>query len=78
MRQGSSRSHPVVWQPDLIPDLDRTRSDVLPNLVDKCLGSTRAGTKRAAIELAMLYIEVENTGEGVIVGDQDVPSHAWR
>ncbi|KAI5453121.1 hypothetical protein NCC49_006149 [Naganishia albida] len=44
----------------------RTRPDVLPSLVDKCLGSTRAGTKRAAIELAMLYIEVENAGDGVI------------
>ncbi|KAJ9096595.1 hypothetical protein QFC19_007128 [Naganishia cerealis] len=44
----------------------RTRPDVLPSLVDKCLGSTRAGTKRSAIELCMLYIEVENTGEGVI------------
>ncbi|KAJ9121720.1 hypothetical protein QFC22_002341 [Naganishia vaughanmartiniae] len=44
----------------------RTRPDVVPSLVDKCLGSTRAGTKRSAIELCMLYIEAENTGEGVI------------
>lgn len=46
---------------------DRTRSEVVPALVDKCLGSTRAGTKNKAIELILLYVEVENQGEGVVV-----------
>lgn len=45
----------------------RTRDTVVPALVDKCLGSTRAGTKAKAIELMLKYIEVENNGEGVVV-----------
>ena len=45
----------------------RTREAVVPALVDKCLGSTRAGTKNAAIELILLYVEVENGGAGVVV-----------
>ncbi|KAH8117420.1 microtubule associated protein [Phellopilus nigrolimitatus] len=46
----------------------RTREAVVPALVDKCFGSTRAGTKNQAIELALQYVEVENGGSGV-VGD---------
>ena len=45
----------------------RTREAVVPALVDKCLGSTRAGTKNAAIELILLYVEAENGGAGVVV-----------
>lgn len=45
----------------------RTREVVVPALVDKCLGSTRAGTKNQALELALQYVEVENTGAGVVV-----------
>lgn len=45
----------------------RTREAVVPALVDKCLGSTRAGTKNHAIELVLLYVEVENGGAGVVV-----------
>jgi len=45
----------------------RTRETVVPALVDKCLGSTRAGTKSQAIELILQYVEVENGGAGVVV-----------
>jgi cytoskeleton-associated protein 5 len=45
----------------------RTRETVVPALVDKCLGSARAGTKNQAVELALQYIEVENGGAGVVV-----------
>ncbi|THU90725.1 ARM repeat-containing protein [Dendrothele bispora CBS 962.96] len=44
----------------------RTRETVVPALVDKCLGSTRAGTKSQAIELILQYVEVENSGAGVV------------
>ncbi|CAA7271728.1 unnamed protein product [Cyclocybe aegerita] len=44
----------------------KTRDVVVPALVDKCLGSTRAGTKNQAIELVLQYIEVENGGAGVV------------
>lgn len=45
----------------------KTREAVVPALVDKCLGSTRAGTKNQAIELILQYVEVENSGAGVVV-----------
>jgi cytoskeleton-associated protein 5 len=45
----------------------KTRDAVMPALVDKCFGSTRAGTKTHAIELALQYVEVENGGAGVVV-----------
>ncbi len=45
----------------------KTRDGVVPALVDKCLGSTRAGTKNQAIELILQYVEVENGGIGVVV-----------
>ncbi|KAG8985770.1 Microtubule-associated protein, microtubule dynamics during spindle orientation [Tulasnella sp. JGI-2019a] len=44
----------------------KTRGVVVPALVDKCLGSTRAGTKTKAIELILKYIGVENNGEGAV------------
>ncbi|KAH7930808.1 ARM repeat-containing protein [Leucogyrophana mollusca] len=44
----------------------KTRETVVPALVDKCFGSARAGTKSQAIELALQYIEVENSGVGVV------------
>ncbi|KAG8755464.1 Microtubule-associated protein, microtubule dynamics during spindle orientation, partial [Serendipita sp. 396] len=46
----------------------RTREVVVPALVDKCLGSTRQGTKAKAIELILEYVEVEN-GAAAIVDD---------
>lgn len=45
----------------------KTRDIVVPALVDKCLGSTRAGTKHQAIELILQYVDVENGGAGVVV-----------
>lgn len=45
----------------------KTRDTVVPALVDKCLGSTRAGTRNQAIELILQYVEVENGGAGVVV-----------
>ncbi|KAL9937441.1 hypothetical protein V8E36_003850 [Tilletia maclaganii] len=38
----------------------KTREVVLPALVDKCYGSARAGTKKAAIECTLLYVEMED------------------
>ncbi|KAF9052604.1 microtubule associated protein [Panaeolus papilionaceus] len=43
----------------------KTREGIVPALVDKCLGSARAGTKNQAIELILQYTEVENGGAGV-------------
>lgn len=45
----------------------RTREDVVPALVDKAVGATRAGTKKKGCELCAMYVEVENGGEGVMV-----------
>jgi cytoskeleton-associated protein 5 len=45
----------------------RTRGAVVPTLVDKCLGSTRAGTRSHALELILQYVEVQNGGSGVVV-----------
>ncbi len=45
----------------------KTREVVVPALVEKCLGSTRAGTKNQAIELVLQYVEAENGGTGVVV-----------
>lgn len=45
----------------------KTRDVVVSALVDKCLGSTRAGTKNNALELILQYVEVENNAAGVIV-----------
>ncbi|KAJ6496648.1 microtubule associated protein [Mycena vitilis] len=44
----------------------KTRDTVVPALVEKCFGSTRAGTKTQAVELALQYVEVENGGSGVV------------
>ncbi|KAJ7063272.1 microtubule associated protein [Mycena amicta] len=44
----------------------KTRDAVVPALVDKCFGSTRAGTKNQAIELVLQYVEVENGGAAVV------------
>jgi cytoskeleton-associated protein 5 len=39
----------------------------MPVVVDKCFGSSRATTKQKAIALAVDYVEVENSAEGVVV-----------
>lgn len=54
----------------------RTREVVLPALVDKCFGSTRAGTKGHAVELALQYVEVENGAAGVVVRQSMSPHHS--
>lgn len=48
-----------------------TRETALPAVVEKCLGSTRAGTKKGGLELILLYAENEDVmgSEGVV---QDV------
>ncbi|GAA6011628.1 hypothetical protein JCM11491_004710 [Sporobolomyces phaffii] len=47
--------------------LARTRSEVVPSVVEKCLGSARASTKQKGIELCLLYVEMEeDLGEGVV------------
>ncbi|GAA5947554.1 hypothetical protein JCM3765_001726 [Sporobolomyces pararoseus] len=47
--------------------LNRTRPEVVPSVVEKCLGSSRASTKQKGIELCLLYVEMEeDMGEGVI------------
>lgn len=40
---------------------------MLSGVVDKGFISTRAGTKGKAVEVALLYVEVENDGSGVVV-----------
>lgn len=55
----------------------RTRDAVLPALVDKCFGSTRAGTKSQALELSLQYVEVENGGAGVVVCDLHIVNASW-
>ncbi|CAG7849449.1 Spindle pole body component alp14 AltName: Full=Altered polarity protein 14 [Serendipita indica DSM 11827] len=44
----------------------KTREAVVPALVDKCLGSTRQGTKTKAIDLILEYVEVENGAAAVV------------
>jgi cytoskeleton-associated protein 5 len=44
-----------------------TRDAVVPALVDKCLGSTRQGTKTKAIDLILEYVEVVNGAAAVVV-----------
>ncbi|KAK4685920.1 cytoskeleton-associated protein 5, partial [Tremellales sp. Uapishka_1] len=45
----------------------RTRSDVVPALVDKALGAVKAGTKKKGVDTCAMYVEVENGGEGVMM-----------
>ncbi|WFD30660.1 hypothetical protein MSPP1_001681 [Malassezia sp. CBS 17886] len=39
----------------------RTREAVLPAVAEKCLGSMRTGTRRAALDLVLQYVEMEDT-----------------
>lgn len=45
----------------------KTREAVIPALVDKCFGSSRAGTRNQAIELTLQYVEIGNGGANVVV-----------
>jgi cytoskeleton-associated protein 5 len=44
-----------------------TREAVLPAIVDKCIGSSRNGTKLQSLELLLQYVEMENTAAGAVV-----------
>ncbi|KAJ3032355.1 Microtubule-associated protein, microtubule dynamics during spindle orientation, partial [Rhizophlyctis rosea] len=41
------------------PSATKTRSVIVPMVVDKGLGSTRAGTKAKALEILLMYIEID-------------------
>lgn len=43
----------------------RTRTHAIPAIVEKCLGSTRAGTKAKSIDVCLMYVELD-AGEPVI------------
>ena len=43
-----------------------TIKTIAPLVVEKCFGATRVGTKNAALEVLMLYIEVD-TSDVVVV-----------
>ncbi|KAG0305228.1 Microtubule-associated protein, microtubule dynamics during spindle orientation [Dissophora globulifera] len=49
------------------PDPNRTRDTVVPAVVEKCLSSTRTGTKGKALELILLYAEVDTPDP--VIGD---------
>ncbi|ORY05948.1 ARM repeat-containing protein [Basidiobolus meristosporus CBS 931.73] len=59
------------------PTPTKTRESVVPGIVEKCFGSTRAGTKAKAVELLLLYIEIDAPDpvvESVMAGlDSKVP-----
>jgi cytoskeleton-associated protein 5 len=55
----------------------RLRPEILPSVVDKCFGSARASIKLKAIELALMWVEVEGTAEGVVVRFNRL-STRWR
>lgn len=40
---------------------------MVPAIVEKALGSARAGTKKKGMDLCTMFVEVENGGEGVMV-----------
>ncbi|OLL25274.1 Spindle pole body component alp14 [Neolecta irregularis DAH-3] len=37
----------------------RTRAAVVPSIVDKCLGATRAGTRQKTIDVLLMYVELD-------------------
>ncbi|GET04485.1 microtubule associated protein [Rhizophagus clarus] len=48
------------------PNPLRVRGSIIPAVVDKGFGSSRAGTKKKAIELVLLYIEVDSPDPVVV------------
>ncbi|RUP27265.1 hypothetical protein BC936DRAFT_138746 [Jimgerdemannia flammicorona] len=50
------------------PNAARTRETVIPAVVEKCFGSTRAGTKAKALELILMYIEIDVADPVVVSG----------
>ncbi|KAI7849124.1 armadillo-type protein [Circinella umbellata] len=41
------------------PNASSTRETVVPAIVEKCLGATKAGTKQKAIDILLLYAEID-------------------
>ncbi|KAI8849851.1 armadillo-type protein [Chytridium lagenaria] len=48
------------------PSAARTRNVVAPLIVEKALGSARASNRATAVEILLMYVEVENKADGVI------------
>ncbi|RUS19776.1 armadillo-type protein [Endogone sp. FLAS-F59071] len=44
---------------DNAPNAEKTRETLIPVIVEKCFGSTRAGTKSKSVEVILLYIEID-------------------
>ncbi|KAI9333804.1 armadillo-type protein [Obelidium mucronatum] len=44
----------------------KTRSTLVPIVVDKGLAHTRAGTRQRSLDVLLMYVEVENKGDGVL------------
>ena len=42
------------------PTATRTLSVLVPMIVEKCLASTRSGTRQLALDLLLMYVEIEN------------------
>ncbi|KAG0267963.1 Microtubule-associated protein, microtubule dynamics during spindle orientation [Actinomortierella ambigua] len=56
---------------DNAPEASRSMSSVVPAVVEKCLSAARTGTKTKAVELILLYVEVDTPDpiiENVIPG----------
>lgn len=51
-----------------------TREIMIPALVEKCLGATKAGTKQKATDIILLYAEID-TPEPVLVNR--AYKHTW-
>lgn len=48
------------------PYYHSTRETIIPSLVEKCLGATKAGTKQKATDIILLYAEID-TPEPILV-----------
>ncbi|KAI8616669.1 armadillo-type protein [Chytriomyces sp. MP71] len=46
--------------------ISRTRSLLIPIVVDKALAATRAGTRQKALDAILMYVEVENKADAVL------------
>lgn len=46
----------------------KTADSIVPALVDKCLGSARAGTRSKAVELCVLFVECSSASDPTTTG----------
>jgi cytoskeleton-associated protein 5 len=46
---------------------NRTRSLAVPMIIEKSFASVRSGTRAKALDLLLMYIEIENKGDAVVV-----------